>query len=372
MNRWVWGFIFMFAGAVLVWVGYNNTPWTFSSYALMGVGALLDIAGIVKLMGSAKYERKLGLGSSNLLAVLLVALIAIGLGVAFATHRLSITGVKLPQATTSTPSEEKIALNLPIKFVFYNTINNSVVNPTSVAIYDSSGHLLESLTPSGGSAITTFSYKSGTQLLLKITENSTFYFVPVAVPYYDKDVALITRPSEHQIRVPCTVVPSALSIRVYDNLGNAIASGSTVSVTSATSYTITVVNSEPNTALPEPFTNIITGSKYGNYLLIEIMGTTSAVPSVSGATLVGRGDGWAVYEIPLNTLTAKTDPRTGALIPGTQSIAITVDPAGLVGNYTIHIVAGTDIDINYFQSTSGTALNTDAVKLATFDFTIQT
>ncbi len=372
MKKLLTGAVLTFVGSVVVWVGYHNQPWTFSSYALMGCGAFVALVGIFRLLGMTKYERKLGFGSSNLLAGLLIALIAIGLGVAFATHRLSITNVPGVQGTqTQTTSAEKLALNLPVKFIFYNAISGSVFTPSSLKVYDSSGHLLETLTPSAGSATTSFPYMSGTVLILRIGVGNAFYYKQVTVPYYNKDVALATRPTVHLIRVTCVDVPSSLSVRAYDNLGNTIASGAYVNVSTVTPISISVINSQANTALPEPFMNIVTGTKYGNYLVIKVTGTTTNVPLITGATPVYTGPGVAVYILPLNTLPAKTDVRSGTVIPASQSFGISIDPAGTHGNYTVTISAYTDLDVSYMQKSAGTP-NTDAVLLGTFSFIAET
>jgi len=372
----IWGAIFLLSGSALFATGYTHKPWIFGSYVMMGLGILLVIVGFIKVFGATKYERKLGLtrGNLNLLAGFILALLVIGLGVAFATGKLSISpgGVHIGGAptVTTTASEEMLKLNLPVKLLFYNKVNGSVFTPTQVQIYLGNS-LQETLTPTNGYAISQLPYLSGTVLTLKIVEGSAFYFTTVTVPSYSKAIAEATHPTVHLIKVDAVDVPSSLTIRAFDQLGNAIAAGSIFNVTSVTPISISVINAEPNTALPDSFYNPVTGSKYGNYVVIKITGTTTNVPLISGATPVYTGTGVAVYVLPLENLPAKTDVRSGSVIPASQSFGISIDPAGLVGNYTVTISAYTDLDISYMQKAAGTP-NTDAVLLGSLSFTVQT
>jgi hypothetical protein len=333
------------------------------------LGGLFFLVGVFGMFGKVSWRKKLGAGSTNALAaVILIALLALGGYVVWKGY----LSIEKPAETVAPPvtGGERISLDLPVRLIIYNEIAGTPFTPTSVEIYDTQGRKLETLTPSGGVAESSFPYRSGTQLLIKITDGSAFYFVPVIVPDYDKDEAQATQPTVHLIRLDAVDIPTSLSLKVYDNVGDAV--GTTYNITAPTNFMISVVNNEADTSVHDPFNNVITSSQYIAGLVIKIEGSTANVPLITGATPVYTGQGIAVYYLPLDPekVKAVTDPRTGTVQPGTEPFTINIDPTGLSGNsYTVTITAYADLDISYMQKAAG-VVNSDAVSLGTVSFTL--
>ena len=274
--------------------------------------------------------------------------------------------VKKPQAIIE--EEGKVALELPVKLIFIDTVAGSTVTPTSVELYDPSGRLLESISPSGGVAVSNLPYKSGEKIVALIKwSNNVFYTKVFTIPYYDKYV-VSSQPSYHTIRLEVIKPPSSLSIKVYDSEGNLVSTA--VNITTTGTITVSVINSEADTGLHDPFIYPITKTQYVAGLLIKITGSTGQVPMIKNAQLLYSGQGIAVYYIPLPKLICKTDKVTGAVVPASQSWVLTIDGTGLAGNsYTLTITAYTDLDPAYVTKAVGNA-NADAVSLGSVSFTV--
>jgi hypothetical protein len=331
----------------------------------LATGTLLFIWGALFLLGYGRKAVKLGfrMAKASALGIFILVVILGLMGYAIWKGSLSIPGY-------SPPSEEVVTgdvpLDLPIKFVIRNKLTGAAFNPTSAELYNSMGYVVETLTVTSGSATTAGSYKSGEQYYLKITDGTAFYFVAVALPYYDKEIAEIKPPDFHVIAVDAPDVPSALTVKAIDATGTVV---TTLNITASTPITIMVTNSEADTALPGSFYNPVMESTYGDYLVITVTGSGSVIPRISGAQLVFQTSGQAVYVIQLSGLDCKTDPRTGSATPVSKSYGVTIDPTGVpTGSYTVTITAYVDLDQAYIQS-YGVA-NTDAVQLGSTSVTV--
>lgn len=332
-------------------------------------GILSVVLGIVIFLGEGKYVRKIGIsmGISGVLAAFIAALLVVTIVVVlvspYGLNMFNIGGPSEPEVVG-----DRLILDLPIKFIVYNKYSGSAFSPTALKLYDAEGRVLETLSVSSGVATTAFPYRSQESLYVYIQDGSAFYFTTVVVPDYDKDVAQATQPTQHLVRVDAVDIPSTLSVKLYDYLGDLITTEYNISSTS--SLTISIVNNEADTALPTSFYNPITETQYIAGVVIKITGSTTNVPLITGATPIYSGNGIAVYYVPLNELAALTDQRTGSVLPATQAIALSIDPTGLAGNsYTVTVTAYVDLDLDYMQRAAGTP-NTDAVSLGTASFTL--
>ena len=188
----------------------------------------------------------------------------------------------------------------------------------------------------------------------------------MTLPLYDAKLAEIKPPDYHIITVDAVDVPSSLGLKVINSTGEAVTS---VTLANAAPFTILVTNSEADTGLPDPFVNPLTGTQYGNYLVIEVTGSGSTLPRVTGATSAFHTQGKDVYVITLTGLDCKTDPRTGSATPVSKSYGITIDPTGAPsGSYTVTITAYTDVDLTYIKDYG--VVNNDAVSLGSVTLTV--
>ncbi len=333
-------------------------------------GFLLFVWGILLLLGKHSYARKVGFRAGKASAVvILLLLIIIGFFAYVAWHgKLSvINGNPLSIGGSRESTGGRVSLQLPIKFVFRDELTGATTNPSNAYLVNTKGYVVETLTVSNGAAVTSGIYVSGQSFYLKVySTSSIYYFVPVTLPYYDARTAKIKAPDYHLITVNAFTAPSSLSIKVINATGNAVTS---ISGAAPKALTVMVVNSAANTELPPEFYNPITKSRYGNYLVITVTGSGSVLPRVSGAELVFKSPGTAVYAVKLGRLAVRVDPRTNMATPATQNVPITIDPTGVPnGSYSIKISAYVDLDESYLKS-YGVA-NNDAVELGSATLTL--
>jgi len=360
--------IMTLGGGLLTGLAVHNYMQT-NDIGLAGIleiatGLLLFLWGALFLLGKGRTAVKMGfrMGKTSSAAIIILILI-IGL----AAYAVIKGPLAVPRLGGGGGSEsDKVALDLPIKFVVRNKLTGAAFNPTAMELYNSMGYVVETLSVSSGSATTAGTYKSGEQYYLKVADGSAFYFIPVTLPMYDAKTAEIKPPDFHIINVQAADVPSALTVKVINSTGGAVSS---VTLSAPEPFTILVTNSEQDTSLPGSFMNPIQGSTYGDYLVITVTGSGSVIPRISGAQLAFQTTGQAVYIVQLNGLDCRTDPKTGSATPVTQSYGITIDPTGVAsGSYTVSITAYVDLDPSYIQN-YGVA-NTDAVSLGTASLTV--
>jgi len=364
------GVVMALGGGLLAGLAIHNYMET-NDIELIGIieiitGLLLFLWGAAILLGHKRAARKLGFRVAKVsAATVLLLLIIFGLiGYTYWKGHLSIP--KVPGVSEEEKVTEQIPLQLPIKLIVRNKLTGTSLNISTLELYNTKGYVVETLTVSSGATTTSGAYKSGERFYVKISDGSTFYFIQIALPLYDAEVAKIKPPDFHVIGLDAVDVPSTITLKVIDSTGNQVSS---VNLITPSPFTVLVTNSEPDTALPDPFYNPTMKSWYYNYLVIEVTGSGSVLPRVSGASTLFQTNGKAVYGIKLGSLACVTDPRTGSATPKTASYGITIDPTGVPsGSYTVKITAYTDLDLNYVKNYG--VVNTDAVALGSTTLTV--
>ncbi len=269
--------------------------------------------------------------------------------------------------------EEQIALMLPLELQVRNRINGSAITDVSVTIIKN-GRTYETLTldTNTNTYKSVMEYKSGEQLYAKIAwSNNVYVVVPITPPFYDKTTAEIKPPDTHKVIVSIPYPPSSIAFKLYDSSGNIVASGSTLNLTqlgvSTLALTLTATNTHQDTALPDAFTDPLTGRHLENIVLVQVSGKPVIV---DWDLLASSGTTSKIYMAKPSDLAAVYNPKTGTTTPGTWSKAMTIDCSAMASgdSATITINLYVDASVDYIKGYQ--TVNTEAVSLASYTVTI--
>ena len=354
-------------GLIMVAIGRGALDGDLWGLVFLVLGIPLFIAGIAAAFGKESWRKKLGAGKTSVAATIIIILLIAAAAYFFLKGGTDFLSTLKPEPEyTIQPVPEVIKLKLPLKIAVYNKLSGQPMTDVSVSVLDSSGRTIETLTLSGSIYVGNLKYMSGERYYVKIVDGSAYIIVPITIPSYEKDIAEITKPDYHEIDVKVPDLPSSLTIKVFDNLGNSV---STVNFTELGTNTVTlsiyVINSEQDTEVYSTFTDPAKGRSMHSVLIASV---DSDKVSITGLTPLYASGTTKMFYGDISGLAAVYDPRTSAVNPGTKVFSVTIDGSALSGSATLSISAYVDVDIDYVR-TNG-VINSEAVALASATITL--